>query len=774
MSFFYGRANVSSSVLRGTAAAGVIALALTGAVFAQSYSFNSVSVSGNERIADATVLSYAGISRGQSLSAAELNDAAQRIRASGLFESVTVTPSGGTLVINVVERLSVNRVAFEGNRSIRDAQLASLVSSQSRRALDPARVQDDVVAISRAYADQGYVNAFVQPKIIRRSNGRADLVFEISEGGVTEIERIGFVGNRTFSDRRLRGVLQTKQAGLLRALISRDTYSPDRLQFDRKVLTEFYHSRGYMDFNITNVDVSLSEERDRYLVTFNVQEGQQFRVGQVNLVSEIPGVDTAPFARMLTLRSGAVYSPTDINRDIDRLEALALRRGVNFLRVEPRITRDARGLLLNVTYALTEGPRIFVERIDIEGNTTTMDRVIRNQFTVVEGDPFNPRQIRESAERIRALGFFSNAEVEAREGSSPDQVVVDVDVAEQPTGKFSFGGNYNPDVGFSLLANFKEQNFMGRGQYFALGVNAGRKSRRFSFDFIEPNLLGRDLSLGLSLAYASTNQQNAKYDTATGSFSPSIGFPVSENGRLNLTYEYDYTRLYGLPGAGDPPVSGIIRREAGLGGVSTHSLGYSYSWDSVRGGSTEDPWRVRFEFGQSFGRSDAQQEFVKTTGRLVAQTRVLNEDVVLRGVLQGGYLHYTKGNSRVTDRFFMGSEVMRGFQAGGIGPRDAVTGDALGGNAYAVARLEAEFPIGLPDEYGIHGGAFVDYGSLWDVGDTSGGTVLYNDPIPRAVAGLSLFWKTPVGPLRFNFSRPIKVESQDRTRNFDITISTNF
>lgn len=775
MTDFAGRGGASKAVLRGAVAAGALVFTMAAGAWAQNYSFSAVRISGNDRIADSTILSYAGIARGQAVSAGQLNEAAQAIRASGLFEQVSVTPRGGTLVIDVTERPTINRIAIEGNTRLRDSRLLPLLQSQSRRAFDPAIVERDTAAISAAYAAEGRINAVVQPKIIRRSQNRVDLVFEVAEGGVTEISRIGFVGNRSFSNRRLRGVLETKQAGLLRAIIKRDTYDPARIQFDKKVLTEFYHSRGYMDFAITSVDVSLAAERDRYLVTFNIQEGQQFTVGTVDIVSEMPGVSADMFRRAIGLRQGQVYSPLNVDADIDRMERIALRNGVNFLRVEPRITRNHRGVALNVTYALTEGPRIFVERIDIEGNTTTLDRVVRNQFTVAEGDPFNPRQIRESAERIRALGFFSSADVNAREGSSPDQVVVDVDVAEQPTGSLNFGANYNSDNGVGLLANFREQNFLGRGQYLSFGVNAGRKSQQINFDFREPALLGRDLGFGLSLGYASTNEQKGKFDTSTGTLSPSFDFPVSYNGRFGVFYKFDYTRLHGLPALGAPnPISAIIRREAGLGPVSTHSLGYNYSWDTLRSGSREDKWRVRLSFGQEFGRSNADQAFVKSSFSATAQTRILNEDVTLRGTIEGGHLHYSQGYSRVTDRFFMGSNIMRGFRPGGIGPRDAVTGDALGGNAFAVARLEAEFPIGLPDEYGVHGGAFFDYGSLWSVGNTSGATVLYNDPIPRAVAGLSLFWKTPVGPLRFNFTRPIRSEARDETRNFDVTISTSF
>lgn len=746
-----------------------VALSAALPTVAQNYSFSSVQVNGNSMVEDATILSYAGISRGQPVDSARLNDAAQAIRATGLFESVELVPQGGTLVISVIERPIISRINFEGNSGLSDDALTALIGSASRRPFSAEQATADTRRISEAYAARGRVSAVVTPRIIRRADNRVDLVFEIAEGGVSEVERISFVGNRSFSDRRLRGVLQTKQAGLLRALIQRDTYSADRIGFDRRVLTDFYRSRGYVDFRITGVDASLTEERDATVITFNVIEGQQFRVGNVTVSSQFPGVDATPFRRAVRLSPGDVYSPDKVDADIRRMEDIATRMGVRFLRVDPKITRDDRGLVLAVDYVLTEGERIFIERIDISGNTTTLDRVVRSQFTSAEGDPFNPRQIRASAERIRALGFFADADVNSRQGSRPDQVIVDVDVQEQPTGSLSFGGNYSTDYGFGLLLNFKEANFMGRGQRLNLGISTAKSNRRFSFSFSEPHLLGRDLTFGLGASYSTTDNESALYDTATGRISPSIGFPVSDNGRLTLSYTFEYTDITDV----DSKASRIIKREAQQGGIGTHSIGYNYSWDTLRSGSREDEWRFRLRFGQELGIGEDVQ-FVRTTASATAQTRVWREDVVLRGTIEGGVLSYTEGSSRVTDRYFLSSSVMRGFRPGGIGPRDADTNDALGGNMYAVARLEAEFPIGLPEEYGITGGAFIDYGSVWDVGETYGANLLYNDWTPRTVAGLSIFWKTPVGPLRFNFTEPLDVQAKDETKSFDLTIQTTF
>ena len=745
-----------------------------GAIFAtyasaQSYVFNAVQIDGNQRVEDGTILSFAGISRGTSVTAGELNDAVQRIRNSGLFENVDVTPRGRTLVISVVERPTVNRISVEGNTKVRDADLLSVVQSQARRVYSPDQAERDTTAISKVYASKGRINAIVRPSIILRSDNRVDLVFTVVEAGVTEIERISFVGNRFYSEGRLRRVLETKQAGILRAIISRDTFVEDRIAFDRRALTDFYNSRGYVDFEIQNVDVALTRERDAYLVTFNVQEGQEFTFGNVTLISDIPEADAQVFRDELKLRTGAVYSPALVDREIARLERLALRLGLNFVQVDPRITRNDRDLALDIEFALVRGPRIFVDRIDIEGNNTTLDRVVRNQFRIVEGDPFNPRSIRESAERIRALGFFANANVEAREGSSANQVIIYVDVEEGNTGSLSFGANYNSDTGLGLVASFRQSNFLGRGQAVNVQLSTAETNRVFSFSFQEPQFLGRDLGFGLNLDYSTTDNENALYDTETFRFKPSLTFPVSENGRLQLFYAYNYEDITGVTTTSAPIVDDGL-----IGGVGSSSIGYGYSFDTRRTGLNPNAGVV-FRFGQEFSFGDAQ--YIKTTALAAAETKVLNEEVTLRATIEGGYLDYTKGQSRITDRFFLGSRQMRGFEPGGIGPRDAdaVTDDALGGNVFAVARLEAEFPIGLPSEYGISGGAFIDYGSVWDIGRAvPADTVLYDDFTGRAVAGLSVFWDTPIGPLRFNFTETLDAQAFDKPKSFDVTISTSF
>lgn len=761
--------------------AGLFSLALSGAwmaappaVLAQQITLNSISVEGNARIGNAAIISRAGIAPGQTLTAGQLNAAYQRLVDSGLFESVVFTPRGSSLQISVVELPTINRINFEGNRRIDDDVLAAAINSNERRVFNPSQVERDAALIADAYANEGRLAARVTPRIIRRSDNRVDLVFEIFEGDNIEIERLSFTGNRVYSDRRLRRVLETKQAGLFRTFVRRDTLVADRVEFDKQVLRDFYLSRGYVDFRTLSANAELTEERDGYFLVFNVQEGQQFRIGEITVTSEVSDADADIYRSIAAIKNGEVYSPTLLEIDIARMERQALRDGVDFLRVEPRVTRDERNLELDVEYVLSRGPRVFVERIDIEGNTTTLDQVIRRQFTSVEGDPFNPREIREAAERIRALEYFETAEVNAREGSSPDQVVVDVDVVEQPTGSLTFGASFSNNDGIGFAIRFAEQNLLGRGQRLSLTVSTAEESRRYGLNFVEPAFLGRDLAFGLRFDIAKTDSSFTTYDTDRVIFTPSLTFPVGENSSLQLRYSYEDSEML----ARDPASNGVvIGNEIAAGALVSSSLGYVFTYDTRTSGIDTNSGYL-FEFGQDFAGVGGDNSFVRTRAQAIGETRVLSEEITLRASLEGGALSWGSGTNRAVDRFLNNTNIIRGFEPGGIGPRDLSLSDEdpLGGNFYVAARFEAEFPIGLPEEYGIQGGLFYDVGNFWDLSDvnTAGGTIVGEGGSFRHVIGFAILWDTPVGPLRFNFTEALQKEDFDRDQSFELTLSTTF
>lgn len=738
---------------------------------AQQFQFSTINITGNERVESQTIASYAGIARGQAVGMGEINAALQRVQNSGLFEEVSFEPVGNTLNIRVREWPTINVINFEGNRRLDDERLASVIQSQPRRVYAPSVAEADAAAITELYGQAGRFSAEVSPRIIRRSNNRVDLVFSVREGDVVEVERLSFVGNRTYSDFRLRQVLETKQAGLLRAFVQRDTFLEERIDLDRQLLRDFYQARGFIDFEVLNVTSEMSRERDAFFITFTVREGQSYRVGDVGLVSEIEGVETADFERELRLRPGVTFSPTIIETNIARLERVATQKGLRFARVEPRIERNDRDQLVDVTFAIVEGERVFIERIDIQGNTTTLDRVVRRQFRVVEGDPLNPREIREAAERIRALGYFSDVNVEGRQGSAGDQVVVDVDLEETTTGSLGFGVSFAVNEGVGLNVSFSEANFLGRGQQLDLLLNTSRDQRQFNFNFVEPAFLGRDLRAGLSFVYRTTETElDRDFDTKTIAFSPSVGFPLTDYSRLNLRYTITRDEITNISGNSSP----IIQAEEGK--ATTSALGYTFTYDT-RGSELNPTFGYLLRVDQEVAGLGGDRRFVKSTALASVERMIMNEDVTLRAELEGGALHMLSGDSRVTERFFLGDR-MRGFRPTGIGPRDTVAtnNDALGGNFFAVARFEADFPIGLPEEYGISGGLFFDVGTVWGLDNTSGaGTDPVDDSLHwRAAVGFSVFWDTPIGPLRFNFSNPVRKLDYDRKQNFDLTISTRF
>lgn len=737
---------------------------------AQDFSFSRIDVNGNKRIETSTIITYSGLATDQLISAADLNRAYQNILASGLFESVEVAPDGNRLIINVSEFPTVNEIAFEGNSLVNDNTLKSIIGLQPRRVFNPYKVDADRAAIAQVYADQGRLAARVAPKIIRRSDNRVDVIFEIFEGGLTEIERVGIIGNKVFTDRRLRRVLDTKQAGLLRLFVRRDTFLADRIEFDKRLLTDFYNARGYIDFEVKDVNAELTEENNAYFVIFNVREGQKFRFGEVSLTSERSDIDVEDFQIAISAETGDVYSPTLMEKNLSRLEARATQMGLDFVRVTPRVTRNDADLTLDVEFILEQGERIFVERIDITGNTATLDRVIRRQFRISEGDPFNPRLIREAAERIRALGFFVSAGVNAREGTQPGQIIVDVNVEEQPTGSLQLGATYSGDNGFGFVIDYSERNFLGRGQALSFATRSGIDTQSYEFNFTEPAFLNPELRFNLGLSYGETDNRGAAYDTRNLDVSPSLSFPLSEYSRLSVRGNISATEMLN-PGT----VGSIIADEITRGRLDDAGFGFTYRYDT-RGIGLDPSSGIAVIYNQDFGgMADDKGAFSKSTIRTIGERAIMNEDVVLRGVLEAGLLHDTGASSRVTDRFFLPATVLRGFEFAGMGPRqrDGSINDALGGNKYTVFKFEVDFPLGLPEEYGMSGGAFYHAGNLWDTG-ASGNGLLYDDGVWRHVVGATLYWTTPIGPLRFDFTRALKKETHDEERTFDMSIATRF
>jgi len=744
------------------------------AAYAQATAvYSRIDVAGNQRIASDTVRSIAGISSGERVTPGQVNAAAQNLNESGLFESVDVHPEGGRLVIEVVEHPTINLIRIEGNKKLKDEALLELVQSKSRRAFSPTLAEADAKTIAGAYSVTGRLAASVTPKIIRRSDNRVDLVFEVKEGKITEIGRIALIGNRVYSDRRLKRVLATKQAGLLRSVVKGDTYIEDRIEVDKQRLRQFYSKRGYIDFQVQSTTAEFSKERNSFQVTYNIQEGQSYSFGNISIISLESDIDAEEYVNLNTIKSGSTYIATQIDTLLERIDHKAALAGKNFIQSTPRITRNDAELTLDIEISILRGPRRFVERIDIEGNSTTLDRVIRSKFNIVEGDPINQREVRQATERVRKLGFFKNVDIQRREGSSPEQVILDVNVEEQQTGTIGFGLTASTDNGLGIAANIQERNFLGRGQTIGASITASSEDSLLRMNFVEPAFLGRDLAFGLNIGTGATELDNTPYDTETLNFAPSIGFPVSENGRLRLfaRFSNDDILTNSDTGTGNDDIGeASIVMQPDFGTHSTGILAATYSFDK-RNSIIEPTSGYKFSVTQEFAGFTGDRTYSRTSVDAKYFKSFFNEEVILTTEFEGGVIISSDDATLITERFMLGGANLRGFEQQGLGPRDTVVDQALGGNQFFTIRTEASFPIGLPEEYGVHAGVFFDVGSLWGLDFTGG----FDDSATlRAAIGVTLFWETPLGPLRFDFASPIKKEDFDETESFRFSIATRF
>ncbi len=733
--------------------------------------FSAILVVGNQTLPSETVIAFSGIDLSQSLSSADINEALRRLYASGLFADVDIRAAAGRLIITVVENQTIGIVNFEGNSSFSDADLAGLVTSQARRPLDRATIESDARKIAQLYTQSAQFTAQVTPVIIQLADGRANLVFEITEGRVGRVESINFVGNARYTDRRLRRVIPTSESGFLNFLYNSDNFSIERANADRAALLEFYRNRGFVDVDVRSSLSEFALDRDGFFLTYTVNEGASYDFGSSTVSTELAGVDAAEFTRLIKSREGRIYKASRVEDTIEAIEAEATRMGLPFLRAVPRVTKNEADGTIDINYVLVNGQRIYVERIDIRGNSQTLDRVIRREFDMAEGDAFNPRKMREAEAALRRLRFFSNLSVRVREGATPETAIVEVDVEDTSTGSFNFGAGFSSDTGFSGNFSITERNFLGRGQRFALSVDYGQVSQSLSFGFTEPALFDRDLSVGFDVYYRSADRNESSYQTTSIGFDPKMDFPLGEDARATIGY-----RLTSVEIRDTTPDTSILITN---GTEITSAISFGFSMDK-RNSSFDPTSGYILRLNTEYAGLGGSTQFSKSTARLKGYFNLFDEAVVLSADLEGGALFMLDGGeSRITDRFFLGGQSFRGFSVGGLGPRDndgLLVNDSLGGNFYAVARLDASFPLGLPEDLGIRGGFFLDAGSVWGMDGAPIGNsgAIDTSAQLRASAGVALYWNTPIGPLVFNWSNPFLSVAGDETQTFSVTVKTGF
>jgi len=728
---------------------------------------SSINVDGNKRISSDTIVSLSKVQVGSAYSPTQLNSALQSIKKSSYFKTVDISIFNNILNINVIENPTINSISFEGNNTLSDINLNELIRSKQRQTLLISQVEKDTDKIATAYADTGRISAIVTPKVIELSDNRVDLVFEITEGRITEVEKITFTGNRVFSDLRLKGVIATKQAGIFRRFIKSDTFVKDKLDYDIDLLRNFYINKGFIDFEVQS-SVELTREKDAFLINYNIKEGQKYIFSEIKFDTSKLNIDEKSLDKINRIKNGSKYDRRRVTKLIDEIDIYLAKNGFNFFEPVPVVSRNDENLTMNVEIQINETRKVFVERIEVEGNSTTLDEVIRLQFDFVEGDPFNRRKVLEAVDKIRGLGFFSNVETSTRNGSAPEKIIIEVKLTEKPTGSLGIGAGYNSSDGTVATFNVNERNFLGKGQTVKLDLSTSKIEKQTELGFEDPSFLGRNLLAGISFGQTSTTPSSVPLSTDKLYFEPKIGFPLSRDSKLTIEYSFDQEDVK-LTKASDL-VSPLIRDDVGKKNKS--ALIFIYSLDKTNSVVTPTAG-YDFRVIQELNGLGGDISYSKTNLNFKTYRTILRDDIILSSNLTSGVI--VGSDASLMNRFTLGGDRLKGFRNQGIGPYDSAYDTHLGGKIYTSLSLEASFPIGIPEEYGIYGGVFLDTGSLWGLDNTNSGENIIDDSSKiRSALGFSIFWESAIGPLRFNWSSPIKKETNDVTENFRFTIDTRF
>lgn len=770
---------------------------------------SNVEVRGNQRVDAATIREYVGIEPGEQFSNADIDDGVKRAFATGLFSDVRVNQTGGTLVIEVDEYAIVNQVLFQGNTKVKDADLSRAVQLQPRGTFSNATLETDAEGIRQAYSSLGRDDATVTSQVVDLGENRVNVVFTIVEGGRTRIATINFVGNNAYGDRRLQEVISTKRSNILSFLLRNDVYDEQRLRADEEALRRFYYNRGYADFQVVSSSAELDETNNEYTVSITIEEGERYNFGDISIESTVEGVDSAPLTGLLETRAGAVYSAEDVEDSIIALTERVSGQGYAFAQVTPRGDRNFENRSISVVYTIDQGPRTYIERIEIRGNTRTRDYVIRREIDVSEGDAFNQVLIQRAKRRLERLDYFTNVNISTAPGSQPDQVVLVVDLVEKATGEFSIGGGYSTgqttrsSAGVSVEASVTERNFLGRGQFIRIAAGGGLNgSRDYSLSFTEPYFLGRRIAAGFDIYRQDREYDN--YDSDLTGATVRFGLPITDSLSTQLAYNYsqenydfdedcdrngdgiaDSNTPYDSDDDGDVDadddrntcsVSDAIQEAVDQGTWVKSSISAGLTYNTID--DMQNPRDGIFTtFVTEYAGIGGDAEFLKLTGRGTYYRTLLEEqDVVGLLTLGGGHILDTGSDGlRVFDHFKNSDRIIRGFEFNGIGPYDEDTGDHLGGTTYFHASAEAQFPVpGLPQSFGLRGAVFADAATLHGSDLQTTADVRGTDMALRASVGVGLIWASPFGPLRVDYAVPVAKEDEDEVQNFNFGISTRF
>jgi outer membrane protein insertion porin family len=742
---------------------------------------NRIVVRGNQRIDQTTVLSYLPIQPGDTVDAAVIDVAVRTLSRTGLFANVQLgLQANGDLIVEIAENPIINQVTFEGNKALTEKKLRDEVTIKPRGIYTRARVQEDVGKIVELYRLSGRISATVTPKLVQLDQNRVDVVFEIDEGPETGVAAITFLGNAAFSDSDLREVMVTKQSSWWRLFSSNDNYDPNRLDYDREQLRKFYTNRGYYDFRILSSVAELKPDNSAFGMTLTLDEGDRYNFGEVKVVTESDRLNADFLTRLLPIRSGDLYESDRIQSAVDTLTFAAGSAGYAFVEINPTYRANPETDTVDITFNVKEGQRVYIDRINVVGNTATLDSVIRRELMVGEGDAFNRSLVERSRNNLRALGFFKDVKIEETRGSAPDRSILNVTVEEQPTGELSVGAGFSSVDSFVLNLGVTQRNFRGRGQNVVARAEWGSLRQQIDFRFTEPKFLGRDLRAGFDLFHTRYDlSKYSSYDYRSTGGGLRLSYPL--NGYSSFSVRYFLKDDEVLIPAGFCSGTGSSALCDQAGSFLNSSAGYTLLVNR-----TNDPVRPTRGWSaslrQDFAGIGGDVNYVKTEADAAWYYGFSPNWVVS---LQGstGYVSGWNGDPiRINDRFFKGGNTFRGFETAGMGARDLLTTDALGGNFYAIGTVELTVPNYLPDEYGIKTSLFADVGTIGMLDDRYQIDSVTGAPNPnivdnlalRAAAGVSIHWRSPMGPIRFDLSKVLSSEDYDKTETFRFSTSTQF
>jgi outer membrane protein insertion porin family len=731
----------------------------------------AIRVEGSQRIEAGTVQSYMLVQPGDPFDPERLDRSLKTLYATGLFSDVSLRRDGDTLVVHVVENPIVNRIAFEGNHKLNDDTLRPELQLRPRAVFTPAIAQADRQHILDLYARRGRFAARVEPKVIKLPDNRVDVVFEINEGDETLVSRIAFVGNHAFGEGRLKEVIGSREEAWWRFLSSSDTYDPDRVNFDKELLRRFYLKNGYADFEVTNAVAELAPDRTAFFLTFTLSEGERYRVGKVSVNSTLRKLDSAALQPLLDIEPGDWYDGDAVERNVQALTDAVQSHGFAFVDVKPRISRDRAKHVIDLVFDVGEGPRVYVERIDINGNTRTKDKVIRREFRLAEGDAFNAALIRRSRQRLQDLGYFNSAAVTSAPGSAPDRSVVTANIEEKATGELTVGGGYSTDVGALANVGLRERNMIGTG--IDAGINTIIAQRESSIDLsaTDPYFLDRNIVAGIDLFHTDNNNQFiSQYSERRTGFSLRAGYDFTDHLRQSWAYSLVDRNVYNVAST----ASIYIQDLAGTSDLS--QIGQTITVDYRD--STVDPhsgWVLRG--GTDFAGLGGTERFIRTkvdgVYYIPLDTFTGDSDWGIALSAGTGYLFTLGQQEKIIDNFFLGGDNLRGFETGGAGPHADGTGDSLGGRFIWTQSTELRFPLPISPDLGLTGRTFVDIGALSEANKIPGYGIT-DDAAPRMGVGVGVSWKTPFGLINIDLGDPVIKKNYDQTQIFRFGFGTRF